>query len=147
MLDRLITQVSVLLDKARWFSADRRGATAVEFALIATPLLLFIFGIEETARIMWTQSAINMAVEDAARDASVKSAGGVCAANDSAGVTIAAFAASRAWGLNLPSGDFTATTAACGCLVTASVPFTPIVPKLVPYNLTLTASACFPPWS
>ena len=122
---------------------DRRGATAVQFALIATPLFLFLFGIEETARIMWTQSAINMAVEDGARYSSVSGPTGTC----TAAATVQSYAASRAWGMSLPSGDFTATTAACGCQVTASVPFTPIVPKLVPYNLTLTASSCFPQWS
>jgi Flp pilus assembly protein TadG len=127
----------------RPLGTDRRGFTAVQFALIATPLFLFLLGIEETARIMWTQSAINMAVEDGARYSSVSGPAGSCAAS----ATVKSYAASHAWGLNLPVGDFTATAPACGCQVTASVPFTPIVPKLVPYNLTLTASACFPQWS
>lgn len=122
---------------------DRGGASAVQFALIATPLLLFLFGIEETARIMWTQAAINMAVEDGARYSSVSGPAGACAASG----TVQTYAASRAWGLNLPSGDFTASAPACGCQVSANVPFTPIVPKLVPYNITLTATACFPQWS
>jgi TadE-like protein len=147
MLRRLIPQFVAVLRRVDAVAGDRRGATAVQFALIATPLLLFLLGIEETSRLMWTQAAINMAVEDAARDSSVQSAGGVCAANASAGVTIAQFAASRAWGLNIPSGDFTLNTPVCGCQVVASVPFTPIVPNLVPYNITLTANACFPPWS
>ncbi|HEV2551361.1 MAG TPA: TadE family protein [Stellaceae bacterium] len=127
----------------RPLAADKGGATAVQFALIATPLFLFLFGIEETARIMWTQSAINMAVEDAARYSSVSGPTGAC----TAAATVQTYAASRAWGLSLPSGDFTASAPACGCQVTASVPFTPIVPNLVPYNITLTASACFPQWS
>ena len=127
----------------RSLAADRRGVAAVQFALIATPLLLFLLGIEETARIMWTQSAINMAVEDGARFSSVSGAVGSCGA---AG-TVTSYAASHALGLNLPAGDFTATAPACGCQVTANVPFTPIVPKLVPYSITLTASACFPQWS
>jgi Flp pilus assembly protein TadG len=127
----------------RRLARDEGGASAVEFALIATPLFLFLFGIEETARIMWTQSAINMAVEDGARYSSVSGPTGSC----TAAATVQSYAASRAWGMSLPSGDFTATTAACGCQVTASVPFTPIVPNLVPYNITLTASACFPQWS
>jgi Flp pilus assembly protein TadG len=115
----------------------------VQFALIATPLLLFLFGIEETARFMWTQAAINMAVEDAARYSSVNGAVGACTAAGQ----VKDYAASHAWGLSIPAGDFTATAPACGCQVQASVPFTPIVPKLVPYNITLTASACFPQWS
>jgi TadE-like protein len=147
MFARLIPQVLTVLRRVEAVTADRRGAAAVQFALIATPLLLFLLGIEETSRIMWTQAAINMAVEDAARDSSVKSAGGVCAANDSAGVSIADYAASRAWGLSIPSGDFSLSTPVCGCKVSASVPFNPIVPRLIPYNITLTANACFPPWS
>ncbi len=127
----------------RPLARDRRGVAAVQFALIATPLLLFLFGIEETARVMWMQSAINMAVEDGARYSSVSGPTGSCTA---AG-TVKTYAASRAWGMSLPSGDFTASTAACGCQVTASVPFTAIVSNLVPYNITLTASACFPQWS
>ena len=124
-------------------ACDKRGATAVQFALIVTPLLLFLFGIEETARIMWTQAAINMAVEDAARFSSVNGAVGACTASGQ----VKTYAASRAWGLNLPAGDFTATSPACGCQVQANVAFTPIVPNLVPYNITLTATACFPQWS
>lgn len=127
----------------RPLARDRSGSSAVQFALIATPLLLFLFGIEETARIMWTQAAINMAVEDGARYSSVSGPTGACAASG----TVQTYAASRAWGLNLPSGDFTASAPACGCQVSANVPFTPIVPKLVPYNITLTATACFPQWS
>ena len=130
-------------------AADRRGVTAVQFALIATPLLLFLFGIEETARIMWMRAAISMAVEDAARYSSVSGPTGACTA---AG-TVTSYAASRAWGLNLSAGDFNATTAACGCQVTASVQFNPLllhlnnVNNFASYNLTLTANACFPQWS
>jgi Flp pilus assembly protein TadG len=126
----------------RPLATDRRGATAVEFALIATPLLLFLFGIEETARVMWTQAAINQAVEDAARYSSVNGPTGACTAAD----TVTSYAASHAWGLNLPSGDFTANSPACGCQVSASVQFTPLLLNLVPYNITLAANACFPHW-
>jgi Flp pilus assembly protein TadG len=135
--------VAALSRRFRPLARDRRGATAVQFSLIATPLLLFLFGIEETARIMWTQAAINMAVEDGARYSSVSGPAGACAA----AATVQTYAAARAWGLSLPSGDFTASAPGCGCQVTANVPFTPLVPNLVPYNFTLTASACFPQWS
>ncbi len=140
MLRHLTAPVNALLGS---LAANRRGATAVEFALIATPLLLFLFGIEETARVMWTQAAVNMAVEDAARYSSVNGPTGACTAP----ATVQSYAAARAWGLSLPSGDFTASSPACGCQVVASVPYTSIVPKLVPYNLTLSANACFPQWS
>ncbi|HEV2551366.1 MAG TPA: TadE/TadG family type IV pilus assembly protein [Stellaceae bacterium] len=143
MISRILRSLVAPGRLLRPLAADRRGATAVQFALIATPLFLFLFGIEETARVMWTQAAINMAVEDAARFSSVNGAVGACTAPGQ----VKNYAASRAWGLSLPTGDFTATSPACGCQVTASVPFTPIVPNLVPYNLTLTATACFPQWS
>ena len=143
MLHSLRTLFPALRQRVAPLGSDRRGATAVQFALIATPLLLFLFGIEETSRIMWTQAAINMAVEDAARYSSVNGPVGACTASG----TVTSYAATRAWGLSLPASDFTATTPACGCQVVANVPFTAIVPKLVPYNLTLTASACFPQWS
>jgi Flp pilus assembly pilin Flp len=144
MFRHLIIRLNAFRHRARPLASDRRGATAVEFAMIATPLLLFLLGIEETARAMWTQAAINMAVEDAARYASVSSpTGGNCPAAD----TIKDYAASRAWGLNLPRDDFSLSTPVCGCKVAASVLFTAIVPNLVPYNITLTANACFPPWS
>jgi Flp pilus assembly protein TadG len=144
MLRHLIAPVGALLGS---LAANRRGATAVEFALIATPLLLFLFGIEETARLMWTQAAINKAVEDAARYSSVNGPTGACTASD----TVTGYAESHAWGLNV-SGDFTATTAACGCQVSATVPFNPLFLKLnhvndfAPYNVSLTATACFPHW-
>ncbi len=138
--------VATLSNLFRPLARDFRGATAVQFALIATPLLLFLFGIEETARVMWMQSAMNMAVEDAARYSSVNGPTGACTA---AG-TVTSYAAGRTWGMTLPTDNLAASTAACGCQVSWSVPFKPLLLSLknyVPYNVTLSASACFPQWS
>ena len=49
----------------------QEGTTAIEFALVAPSLFLVLFGAIEFGRLMWTQSALHFAVEEAARCASV----------------------------------------------------------------------------
>lgn len=51
----------------RTFSRDQRGATAVEFALVAVPLALVLFGTVEYGRLEWTRSALVSAANAAAR--------------------------------------------------------------------------------
>ncbi len=114
------------------------GTTAVEFALIITPLFLLLFGVIEFGRLMWTQSSLHFAVEEAARCASVTP--GTCGTS---GQT-AAYAAAAISFLNIPSSAFTATTASCGHQVTASFAYKFIVTGLFPYTPTLGATACFP---
>jgi Flp pilus assembly protein TadG len=115
---------------------DRRGTTAVEMGLIASPLLLFLFGIMECSRALWTQNALHYSVEEAAR----------CASNNpttcgSASQT-AAFAAGRS-GAGFATSVFTVTSASCGNNVSASYPMQLNIP-FGNYSITLTAQACFP---
>lgn len=49
------------------FCADRRGATAVEFALIAVPFFALIAALMETALVLFATSGVEAAVADAAR--------------------------------------------------------------------------------
>ena len=44
---------------------DVRGATAVEFAMIAPVLLMFIFGILEFGRAMWVHNALQQTATNA----------------------------------------------------------------------------------
>lgn len=55
--------------QARWnrFAEDRRGAAAVEFALIAAPFFFLIFGLLEVCLIFIMNTVIENAVSDAAR--------------------------------------------------------------------------------
>jgi Flp pilus assembly protein TadG len=46
---------------------DRRGTTAIEFAIIGPLFLLLIFGILENAIILWSQAVLDNATRDAAR--------------------------------------------------------------------------------
>ncbi len=50
------------------FARDRGGAAAVEFALVATPFFILLFGILEIALIFFATAIIEDAVADAARD-------------------------------------------------------------------------------
>ena len=118
--------------------SDRQGATAVEFSLILPALLLLLFGIVEFGRLLWTQSALHFAVEEAARCATVD------AANCGSASAVQSFAVSRAAGLGLQNSVFALTTPACGNQVSASYPFPFVMATLFPYSITLTAQSCFP---
>lgn len=50
---------------------DRRGASLVEFALLAPVMFLFIFGIVEFARLMMVHEAMTNAAREACREASL----------------------------------------------------------------------------
>ena len=50
---------------------DRRGASVVEFALLAPVMFLFIFGIIEFGRLMMVQEAMTNAAREACREASL----------------------------------------------------------------------------
>ena len=70
---------SVAVDRAR--ERSERGASAVEFALLAPVLFLILFGIVDYG--IWFADAISMrqAVRDAARQGSVENFGTSCSAN------------------------------------------------------------------
>lgn len=51
----------------RRFWRDQSGATALEFALVATPLLMFTFGITEIGRAVFMQQSLSHATDAAAR--------------------------------------------------------------------------------
>lgn len=51
----------------RRFCNDQKGATAVEFGLVAFPFLALIFAIIETAIAFWSATVLDTAVTDASR--------------------------------------------------------------------------------
>ena len=103
----------------------------------------FLLGIEEFGRALWTQTALQFAVEAAARCAAVSPS--LC-------TDVPSYAASQAFGLSIPSSAFTYTpNAICGAVsvtsgaqVNASYAFQALVPQLVPVNVTLSAKSCHP---
>jgi Flp pilus assembly pilin Flp len=131
----------LLRAKGNRFGADIRGATAVEFAFIASPLILMVLGIVDGGRMLWTQNSLQYAVEQAARYAVTS-----CTTTCATAAQIQSYAASKAYGMTISASDFASNIVGCGALpgtqVTASVPYTPLFPY--PRNLTLTASSCRP---
>jgi uncharacterized membrane protein len=90
-------------------------------------LILLLLGTAEFGRLLWTQNSIQYAVEQAARCAAFKLSGCGNAAQTQA------YAASLVHGYEAVSSEFSVTYGACGVagttgvLVSASVPFTPLL--------------------
>jgi Flp pilus assembly protein TadG len=122
----------------RAFLRADEGAMIVEFALGAPPLLLLLLGIMEFGQLLWTQSSLNFAVQEASRCASVDKT--TCGSASS----IQAYAVSRAVGLGFSQSVFAMASSSCGNQVTASYTYHFVVSQMFPYTPTLTASSCFP---
>jgi Flp pilus assembly protein TadG len=131
----------------------RGGVTAVEMAFLMPVFLLFLMGIVEFGRALWTQTALQFAVEAAARCEAVSPS--LCTAPGTTSPTnVPAYAAGQAFGMSIPTTDFAytaktdctgaSTISTSGGRVTASYRFKPIVAKLVPLNVTLTACSYHP---
>ena len=68
-----------------WLARDQRGASALEFALIAPAFFLFIFGIIELGLVFWTQVGLQHGAEMAARCASINAK--LCLTNNPSTIT------------------------------------------------------------
>jgi Flp pilus assembly protein TadG len=117
---------------------DRRGASAIEFASLAWVFITLVFGVLEVGQLFWTQSALQHAVEMAARCTTVNAT--TCGSSSA----VQSFAASQAYGLSLPAATFTWSTPACGNQVTASYVYTFITAFFPTPTITLTAKSCYP---
>lgn len=131
----------------------RDGATAVEMAFLLPVFMLFLLGICEFGRALWTQTALQFAVEAAARCAAVSPS--LCTAPGGGSMNVPAYAASQAFGMTIPATAFTyeqnalcgvasGATGTGGAQVTASYRFNAIVPQLVPVDVWLRAKSCHP---
>lgn len=118
----------------------RRGTVAIEYALILPALLLFVIGIIDTGRLMWTYTTLSRAAEAAARCAAINTID--CGTE----AQIQSYAASQAWGLTISAAAFTATTETCGIQVKGVHAFTFAIPALTEAfgTITLKATACYP---
>lgn len=118
----------------------RRGAAAIEYALILPAVLLFVIGIIDAGRLMWTYTTLSRAAEAAARCAAINT-------TDCGTVgQIQSYAAAQAWGLTIDSGAFTVTTADCGIQVKGTYSFTFAIPAFTKAmgTVPLSATACYP---
>lgn len=138
----------------RAFARHAKGATAVEFALIAIPLLLFVFGITEFGRALWIRQGLQATAIAGARCMAL-----VQASCGTAGVYSATMSTSyvqqvaQGWMITLPTSAITLSNAAtCANVsgfaqVSINYTFKTVVPALIPAlgaAAQLTATACFP---
>jgi Flp pilus assembly protein TadG len=122
------------------------GAGAVEFALVLPAFLMFVLGLVDCGRLLWTNGTLAHAVAEASRCAVVNTS--ICGT----AAAVQAYAVTQAWGLGLTSSAFTVATAACGTQVNGTLDFTFFIPWLfgsAPFGsgnaMTLNAMACYSP--
>jgi Flp pilus assembly protein TadG len=138
------------------FFGDRRGAAAVEFALVIVPLILFLFGTIEFARLMWTRQSMKSLAVTAARCVGILEPHCISGtAYDETATKTFIIDRAASFGVRLATGDITVTTSApatdCGIIgfsrVSINYTFNTVAPKLITSlagGSVLTASACFP---
>lgn len=144
-----MTQLSILNRLNRRFrlvARDRRANAAVEFALGAPVLFMFVFGIIEVGYALWIQNALDYSTASAARCASLN--GNAC----SGGIT--SYAATLS-GASLTSGAFSyscrssdscaSKTVTCGCQVSGTYTIALDIPWDNALSVTLNSNACYPP--
>jgi len=124
-----------MLRARQWVFAPAAGNVTIEFAIVLPLLLLFVLGIIDAGRLVWTYTTLSRAVEAAARCASVNTI--LCAT----ATQIQDYAVTQAWGLPIKRSAFTTTTQSCGVQVRASHDFIFIFPRT---TVTLNTIACYP---
>ncbi len=133
---------------------DRSGATALEFALLGSALMLLSLGILEYGRLSWTREALQAVAINGARCMGVQAASCASAGVYSASTTMA-FLTQQAsvWDITLTNNSYVLNrSASCGGIsgfsqVTISYTFTTLVPLLLTSmgaGVPLTVQACFP---
>jgi Flp pilus assembly protein TadG len=133
--------------------AAREGVAAIEFAIVALPLLTLTLGTLEFGRMMWTVEALQETTIQVARcvgllASSCASGGAYSAANAS---TYAQQVAGG-WGVTLPNAALTISSneasGACSGFSEVSISYTfqTVIPGLLSalHGDVLTAQACFP---
>jgi Flp pilus assembly protein TadG len=119
---------------------DRRGTSAVEFALTLPLFLLLLFGVWQIGYGMWAQFALQHGAERAARCMAVDQ--NTCGDSTSTQT----YAASQSYGLNPSPSTFVVSKPTCGNQVSADYTVSPAVANIGGYSipaLTLHAQACY----
>jgi len=117
---------------------DRSGTTLAEFAMLMPLFFVLVIGIVQVGQMLWTQAALQHAVEMAARCATVNATSCGTSAN------IQSFATTQAYGMSFPNSVFSASTPSCGNEVSASYTYVFQTAVLPLTQVVLTAQSCFP---
>jgi Flp pilus assembly protein TadG len=124
------------------------GVETIEFALAAIPLLLFLLGVVEFARLYWVQSELQYAAEAGARCITTNCCGGSpsACANSSGNSGVRAYTAGQVLGMTVSGSDlrnFNVSTASCGNQISFNYTFHFLVGNLIPNSdISLSTSAC-----
>lgn len=139
----------------------RKAVAALEFALLAMPLLLLVLGILEFGRLMWFREALQMTANQGARcmgvvASSCASGGAYNATNTTTYIENVA----NNWGITLANANVVLARPStnANCLPTLTTPVTPMSEVTITYTFqtaipqllnmlvgkSLTARACFP---
>jgi Flp pilus assembly protein TadG len=118
------------------FLQNNRGATAVEFALVALPVLVFILGIIQTSWIVWIDNLLKVSVQTAARCGAIQSMTSPCNGTNMVSTATAVFSPM--------SGATFSPNAACSADNGSGLVGTYKVSILFVVNLSLTADSCYP---
>lgn len=137
----------------RAFLRSESGATAVEFSIVAIPLLLTLFGCIEFGRMLWTRQSMSEVAVMAARCMGLPQT--ECSTSGSRDVTKSrtyAIGVAAKWGLTLTTSEVVLdSNATCGgatgfSRITVTHSFATVAPKMIQQlaNNPMTVSACFP---
>src|SRR5436309_333079 len=122
----------------RIFRRDKRGATAVEFALTVPFFIAFLLAIMDGGMMMWTQLGLQHGAEMAARCAAVNTTS--CGSD----TNIKSYAAAQAYGLSVTSAAYSVSTAACGKTVTGNYTYTLFLSYVgIVSSVALSAKSCY----
>jgi Flp pilus assembly protein TadG len=145
-----------LLDPLAKLRRDQSGSSAIEFAAVCIPLMLFLFGILEFGRAIWIEEALQNTVSKVSRCIGMKLTSCASSGTYSSGLTTTyAQTTAQSWGLTIPAGNIT-TSASTSCpgmsgstsyaQVTISYAFTGVAASLIPSlaTKTVSAQACYP---
>lgn len=122
----------------RLLGSDCRGVSAVEFAVLLPLFVTLILGMMQISQVLWTQMALQHAVEMAARCASINAT--ACGTP----ALVQTYAATQTYGMTFPPATFSASAAPCGNQVLASFEYGLDIPLLPLPAVTLTARSCYP---
>jgi len=123
----------------RRFFRDNRGAAMVEYALVALPVILFMFGIMQTAWVVWMDNLLTISVSTAARCGAVKSITSPCPVTNWSDVEAGMESAARTmFGIGGASFSANTCTNGVGLIGTYTISFVFVV------DLTVTAKSCYP---
>lgn len=125
-----------LRNLVRRVGGDRRGATAVEFALILPAFVTLMVGLVCAGNLAFAINGLHFAVQEAARCAAVKAT--VCT---SSGTTVA-YAQAKYSGPKVGPA-FVYSTAGCGHTVSATATV-PIFIATGTINVPISAASCYP---